>query len=245
MIGPSTGVAPFVKVEIWSDVVCPWCYIGKRHFEAALAAFDHRDEVEVVWRSYELDPTAPPEREGDYAGRIAAKYGMTREEAQVRIDRITSTAAQAGLVFDFDIARPGNTFDAHRLIHLGAERGLQDVVKERLLAATFVEGEPIGDRETLVRLAAAAGLDPEEARTVLEGDAHAEAVRADEREAVAYAISGVPFFVIDQTYGISGAQPPEVFIEILERAWAETHKPALVVTGSGDASACEGDACEL
>ena len=245
MIPGPPGVAPGVKVEIWSDVVCPWCYIGKRHFEAALAAFDHRAEVEVVWRSYELDPTAPPEREGDYAGRIASKYGMTRAEAQVRIDRITTTAAQAGLAFDFDAARPGNTFDAHRLIHLGAERGAQDAVKERLLAATFVEGEPIGDREALVRLAGTVGLDADEARAVLEGDDYADAVRADEAEAAAYAISGVPFFVFDRTYGVSGAQPPEVFTEILERAWAETHRPSLVITGSGDAQACEGDACEV
>ena len=234
-----------MNVEIWSDVVCPWCYIGKRNFEAALAAFEHGEEVQVVWRSYELDPTAPAEREGDYAGRIASKYGMSRDEAQVRIDRITTTAAQAGLAFDFDIARPGNTFDAHRLIHLGAARGVQDAVKERLLAATFLEGEPIGDREALVRLGVEAGLDADEARAVLEGDTYADAVRADEREAAAYGISGVPFFVIDQTYGISGAQPPEVFAEVLGRAWDETHRPALVVTGPGDAEACEGDACVI
>jgi predicted DsbA family dithiol-disulfide isomerase len=245
MIRRLPGVAGTVKVEIWSDVVCPWCYIGKRNFEAALAAFDHRDEVEVVWRSYELDPAAPAEREGDYAGRIAAKYGMTRDEAQGRIDRITTTAAGAGLAFDFDIARPGNTFDAHRLIHLGAARGVQDAVKERLLAATFLEGEPIGDHETLVRLGSEAGLDADEARAVLAGDAYADAVRADEREAAAYGISGVPFFVIDQTYGVSGAQPPEVFDQILGRAWAESHRPALVVTGPGDAEACEGDACDI
>ena len=157
-----------MKVEIWSDVVCPWCYVGKRNFEAALAAFEHRDEIEVVWRSYELDPNAPAEREGTYADRIARKYGLDPGAARARLASMTSTAAGVGLDFKFDIARFGNTFDAHRVIHHAATRGLQAVVKERLLRAIFTEGEPIGSRDALVRLAVEAGLDEAEVVEVLE-----------------------------------------------------------------------------
>ena len=173
-------LSTFVKVEIWSDVVCPWCYIGKRNLEAALEGFRHRDELDVVWRSFELDPSAPRLRQGAYADRLARKYGVGAAEARTMVDRMTATAAQAGLVFRFDIARPGNTFDAHRLIHLGGERGIQDAVKERLLAATFTEGEPIGERDTLLRLGAEAGLEPvvREEETVPIG-AHAIAVGLD------------------------------------------------------------------
>src|SRR6266849_10013097 len=166
-----------MKVEIWSDVVCPWCYIGKRRFEAALARFGHRDNVEVVWRSFELDPGAPARRTGDSAQRLADKYGMSRAQAVASQDRLTQMAAQEGLAFHFENAQSGNTFDAHRLLHLAAERGIQDEVKERLLRAYFSEGEPIGDRETLVRLAAEVGLAADEAETVLASDSYAEDVR--------------------------------------------------------------------
>jgi predicted DsbA family dithiol-disulfide isomerase len=234
-----------VKVEIWSDVVCPWCYIGKRNFEAALEAFEHRDEVEVVWKAYELDPTGPAVREGAYIDRLTSKYQVPASEAQAMIDRMTTTAAGVGLDFRFDIARPGNTFDAHRVIHLAAAHGIQDQVKERLLRATFSEGEPIGDHDTLVRLAADAGLEEADVRAVLEGDAYAEDVRIDEAEAAGFVNSGVPFFVIDRTYGVSGAQPPATLANVLRQAWDETHKPALIVTGDGDAPGCEGDACAI
>jgi predicted DsbA family dithiol-disulfide isomerase len=242
---PAAVVAQCMQLEIWSDVVCPWCYIGKRHFEAALADFPHRDDVEVVWRSFELDPSAPASREGDYVGRLATKYGVPADQAQAMIDRMTATAAGVGLDFHFETARPGNTFDAHRLLHLAHERGVQDALKERFFAATFTEGEPIADREALVRLAVSVGLDEHEVRAALESDAYADAVRADEARARSYGISGVPFFVVDQTYGVSGAQPPAMLLEVLEKAWAETHAPALVVTG-GDrdgGAACEGDDC--
>src|SRR5687768_13783879 len=148
-----------MKVEIWSDVVCPWCYIGKRRFEQALAAFPYRDQVEVVWRAFELDGTAPAERTGGYAQNLSTKYRVPLDEAQRMLDGMTATAAADGLAFDFSIARPGNTFDAHRLLHLAGERGVQDAVKERLMRATFTEGEPVGDHNTLVRLVAEAGLD--------------------------------------------------------------------------------------
>ena len=210
-----------MRVEIWSDVVCPWCYVGKRRFETALSEFEHRDDVEVVWRSFELDPSAPARREGEYAERLASKYGVSVAESQAMIDRMTATAAGVGLAFRFDIARPGNTLDAHRLSHLAADRGVQGPVVERLFRATFAEGEAIGDRSVLVRLAEEAGLDADEVGSVLGSDAYVEEVRADERQAAALGISAVPFFVVDRTYGVAGAQPPEVLRSVLERAWAE------------------------
>ena len=235
-----------MKVEIWSDVVCPWCYIGKRRFEAALAQFPHRDRVEVVWRAFELDPTAPASYEGrgSYAERLAAKYGRTVPQAQSMIDGMVEQAAQDGLHFDFGISRTGNTFDAHRLIHLAHARGVQDAVKERLLRATFTEGEPIGDHETLVRLVAEAGLDADEAREVLASGRYADDVRADEAQASAYGISGVPFFVVDGRYGVSGAQPAELLLQVLDQAWSDSH-PAPLVTAGGHGPGCDGDSCAV
>ena len=233
-----------MRVEIWSDVVCPWCYIGKRRFEQALAAFAHRDEVEVVWRSFELDATAPAERVGDYAEMLAAKYGVPVEQGQQMIDNMTVAAAGDGLDFRFDRARVGNTFDAHRLLHLAAERGVQDAVKERLMLATFTEGEPIGDAETLVRLVSEAGLDADEAREVLSSGRYADEVRADERDAQRFGISGVPFFVVDRTYGVSGAQPADVLVQVLEKAW-EDSRPVQLVPAGGTAPGCDGDSCSV
>jgi predicted DsbA family dithiol-disulfide isomerase len=235
-----------VKVEIWSDVVCPWCYVGKRRFEAALGRFPNRDAVEVTWRAFELDPSAPLRRERDYPHHLAAKYGVSLAEARAMIDRMTETAAGVGLTLRFDIAQPGNTFDAHRLTHLARERGRQDAVVERLLSATFTDGQAIGERDVLVKLAGEAGLDPGEVAEVLASDAYASAVRADEHEAAALGIHAVPFFVIDRTYGVSGAQPPDVLLGVLERAWADAHRP-LVMSGSGEAPApgCEDDSCAV
>ena len=236
-----------MKVEIWSDVVCPWCYIGKRRFESALARFPHRDAVEVVWRSFELDPTAPARREGDGAERLAAKYGMSRQQAVASQDRLTRTAAQEGLTFRFDVAQSGNTLNAHRLLHLADERGLQAEVKERLMRAYFSEAEPIGEVETLVRLVAEVGISAADARAALSGNAYIEEVRAEEREATELGINGVPFFVIDRRYGVSGAQSPDVLLQALEQAWAESH-PSLLLTpvgaGAGDA-ACTDDTCTI
>jgi len=244
---PCWAVEDRLKVEIWSDVVCPWCYIGKRRFESALERFPHRDAVEVVWRSFELDPTAPPRREGDAAARLAAKYGMSRQQAVASQERLTQTAAQEGLTFRFDVAQSGNTFNAHRLLHLADERGLQGPVKERLLQAYFSEAEPIGDLETLVRLAAEVGIPSDEARAVLASDAYVEDVRGDEREATELGISGVPFFVIDRRYGVSGAQSPDVLLQALDQAWAESH-PNLVLTsvggGATDAT-CTDETCAI
>ncbi len=235
-----------LTVEIWSDVVCPWCYIGKRRFEAALARFAHRDEVDLVWRSFELDASAPPSpaEPGSYADRLAAKYGRSREQAQEMLDTMTATAAQEGLDFRFDLARPGSTFDAHRLLHLALEHGVQDALKERLDRATFTEGSPSSDHAALAALAIEVGLPADEVADVLGADRYADAVRADEAQARAYGISGVPFFVVDGRYGISGAQPADVVLQALETAWGE-RAPLTLVAAAGSAPGCEGDACAV
>jgi predicted DsbA family dithiol-disulfide isomerase len=208
-----------LTVEIWSDVVCPWCYIGKRRFEAALEAFEHADEVTIMWRSFELDQEAPKLAEGTATERLAAKYGMTLERATQLHAEMTERAAAEGLDFRFDLARGGNTFDAHRLIHLAATYGHQAAAEERLMRAYFTEGEAIADPETLIRILAEVGVDPVEARDVLATDRFADDVREDELLASRLGIQGVPFFVLDRRLGVSGAQPPEVLVQALERAW--------------------------
>lgn len=212
-----------MKVEIWSDVVCPWCYLGKRRFESALAGFDHRDDVDVTWHSFELDPNAPREREADLATHLAQKYGMSREEAVARQQQLVDLGRSEGIDYRFDIARSGNTFDAHRLLHLGAAHERQGELKERLLRAYHVEGEPIGDPATLERLAVEVGLPPAEVREVLAGDRYAAEVREDERLAASFGAGGVPFFVVDRAIGLSGAQSAEVFADLLERGWNAGH----------------------
>ena len=225
-----------MNVEIWSDVACPWCYVGKRRLEAALADFEHRDEVTVTWRSFELDPSAPREREVDGATHLAQKYGMSREEAVARQQQLRDLAAGDGLAMRPDIARGGNTFDAHRLVHLGAAHGLQDAVKERLMRAYHSEGEPIGDPATLARLAVEAGLPAGEVQELLVGERFADEVRDDERTAASFGINAVPFFVVDRSFGASGAQSPQVMGELLRQAWEA--RPA--VGAGADAGAGAG-----
>jgi predicted DsbA family dithiol-disulfide isomerase len=231
-----------MKVEIWSDVVCPWCYIGKRHFETALAGFEHRDEVTVIWRSFELDPSAPATADGDPLDRLVAKYGMSRADAERAQARVTATAATAGLDFHLDRAKSGNTFDAHRLLHHALAAGKQSDLKERLMAAYFTEGEAVGEREVLARLATDVGLEESAVREVLASDAFAAEVRQDEEEARRLGISGVPFFVIDRTYGISGAQPSELMLSTLDQAWVDSHPLTMVPVGGEDAS-CTDESC--
>ena len=233
-----------MKVDIWSDVVCPWCYIGKRRFETALARFPHRAEIELTWRSFELDPSAPPspEQSGRYVEHLARKYAITTDQAQLMIDRVTSAAREEGLDYRFDIARRGNTFDAHRLLHLGLQRGVQDRLKERLDRATFTEGLPVSDHQALTEVARQVGLDELEVKKVLASDEYADAVRADKAQARTYGISAVPFFVIDDKYGVAGAQPPEVIATALERAWRE-RAPLTVVADGDEKDACADESC--
>jgi predicted DsbA family dithiol-disulfide isomerase len=228
-----------MDVEIWSDIACPWCYVGKRRFEAALAAFPHRDQVTVTWRSFELDPEAPAERTGDRAEHLAAKYGASAEQARAMEASLTEVAAGEGLDFHFEIARAGNTLDGHRLVHLAAEHGVQDAMKERLMRAYLSEGELISDPATLERLGREVGLPGEELRDVLAGERFAAEVRDDERTAASLGISAVPFFVVDRRFGAAGAQSPEILGSLLEQGW-EARTPLSLVS---EGPVCGPDGC--
>lgn len=232
-----------LRVDIWSDIACPWCYVGKRRFEAALAQFPHRDAVEVVWRAFELDSAAPRVRDSrvSYSERLSRKYGTPVAQADAMIQRMTAVAATDGLEFRFDKIQSGNTFDAHRVLHLAHDRGVQDAVKERLLRAYMTEGEAIGEPEVLVRLAAEAGLDAAAVRQMLASQQYAREVRADEEQAQANRISGVPFFVFGGRFALSGAQPSETILQALVRAWEET-MPALP-QGVAEGATCGPDGC--
>jgi predicted DsbA family dithiol-disulfide isomerase len=227
-----------VHVEIWSDIACPWCSIGKRRFEAALAGFEHRDAVTVTWRSFELDPGAPAEREGELAAHLASKYGSSVEQARARQAQLAEVAAGEGLDFRFDIARGGNTFDAHRLVHLAAAHGLQDAMEERLMRAYLGEGELMSDHAALARLAGEVGLPAGEVDELLAGDRFAAEVRDDERTGASLGITGVPFFVVDRAFGASGAQPPETLRGLLEHAWEA--RPAVEVVAAGESCGIDG-----
>ena len=235
---------PKVRVDIWADIACPWCYVGKRHLEQALDRFPHRDGVEIVWRSFEQEPMAPRIRDASdsYVEQLARSYRTQLPQAQAMIDRMVETAAKDGLELRFDRIQPGNTFDAHRLLHLAHERGVQDAVKERMLRAYMTEGQAIGDPEVLLVLAREAGLDEREARELLDGDRYAAEVRTDEALARQLGISGVPFFVLDGRLGVSGAQPAEVLLGALDKAWSELAKPELDVYAEG--AACGPDGCD-
>jgi predicted DsbA family dithiol-disulfide isomerase len=229
-----------VHVEIWSDIACPWCYVGKRRFEAALERFEHKDEVTVTWRSFELDPTAPAERPQDGAAHLAEKYGTSREQAEAMQQNMTDTAAGDGLDFHFERLRLGNTFDGHRLLHLAADRGVQDAMKERLMRAYLTDGELISDHDTLTRLGTEVGLDRAQIIDMLASDQYADDVREDERAASSMGAAAVPFFVVDRALGASGAHPPEAMLDFLRQGWAKSH-PAIPVVQGGDA--CGPDGC--
>jgi predicted DsbA family dithiol-disulfide isomerase len=207
-----------MNIEIWSDVVCPWCYIGKRRLEHALTEFEHADEVEITWRSFQLQPDAPQGSAVPTTEYMATRFGP---QATQMTDRVTQIAKGEGLDFDYSKALSTNTFDAHRLLHLAADLGVADAAKERLLRAYFVDGADLSNPDVLVGLMKEAGADPDRARAVLESDEYADAVRDDIDEARALGANGVPFFVIDRKYGISGAQPTEIFLQALRTAHAD------------------------
>jgi predicted DsbA family dithiol-disulfide isomerase len=212
-----------VKIEIWSDVVCPWCYIGKRRLEHALGDFEHADEVEIAWRSFQLNPDTPPGTAVPTKEYLVKRFGP---QASQMTGRVAALGRDEGLDLNFDTSLTVNTLDAHRLLHLAADLGVGDAAKERLLRAHFTEGADLSDPETLVRLAGEAGVDADRAREVLAGTEYADAVRADIELAQAFGATGVPFFVIDRKYGISGAQPAEAFLQALRTAYAEETQDA-------------------
>ncbi|MFD7438265.1 DsbA family oxidoreductase [Streptomyces sp. NPDC059861] len=234
-----------MRVEIWSDIACPWCYVGKARFEKALAAFPHRDGVEVVHRSFELDPGRAKDDVQPVLTMLAKKYGMSPAQAQAGEDNLGAQAAAEGLDYRTRDRDHGNTFDMHRLLHLAKEHGRQDELVQRLYRANFAEERSVfNDDERLVEIAVGAGLDEAEVRKVLsDPQAYADEVRADEREAARLGANGVPFFVLDRKYGVSGAQPTEVFERALSQAWGE--RPPLTLIEDGAADACGPDGCAV
>lgn len=230
-----------ITVDVWSDIVCPWCYIGKRRFEAALAKFEHASDVELVWHSFQLDPSSPKDLAVSLPEMLAKKYGMTVAQAQQKHDELTALAAKDGLEYHFEKAKPGNTFDAHRLIHFAAAHEKGDAMKERLLRAYFTEGVRISDHDALAKLAGEIGLDEAAARDALAADAFADDVRKDLAIARESGISGVPAFVFADKYLVSGAQPADVFLRVLEKVWSDAQPAAAAEGATCDASG--GGAC--
>lgn len=234
-----------MRIDIWSDVTCPWCFIGKKRLEKALEAFPHRDEVEIVHRSFQLDPAAPKGEVHKQAEVLQQKYGMDANRVREMIDNVERTGAGEGLDMRLQDGLTGNTWNAHRVLHLAREKGIQDKVLERLYKAHFTENLNVFEVEPLIRVAVEGGLDEADVREVLEAGRYDDAIQADVREAQGIGVRGVPFFVIDRRYGVSGAQPKEAFAEVLEKAWSESHPVQLVQTGDGSADACGPDGCEL
>lgn len=229
-----------MRVDIWSDVVCPFCYIGKRQFEIALDQFEHKKNVEVVWHSFELDPNTPVPSQGDLYTMLSTKYGISREKAVEMTQGVVGMAQLVGLSYDMDAAKPANTFDAHRIIHLATKYGKQDAAEERFFAAYFTEGKDIAHKATIKQLALELGLEATEVDEVLNSDAFANEVREDEATARRMNISGVPFFVINSKYGISGAQGGKTFLNALNGIWAEENPVAIT---TGDSCDVDGENC--
>jgi predicted DsbA family dithiol-disulfide isomerase len=214
-----------MDIHIWSDIVCPWCYLGKRRFEHALALFDHRDDIHVTHRSFQLDPSRSRHQTTNRREMLKAKYQLSDQQVREMDTRMEHLADIEGLEYHLtDAGLTGNTLDAHQLLQLGKARGVQDAVIERLYRAYFTEQRSVFDRDSLVTLGGEAGLDQAEARDVLERDLYADAVAADVREARSLGVNGVPFFVLGGRYGVSGAQATDVFTEALTTAWADVAK---------------------
>lgn len=227
-----------LKVEVWSDLLCPFCYIGKRRLEGALARFAHAAEVEVEWRAFELDPRAPASYPGTVNDLLVRKYGMSPARAQATHDDVTALAAKDGLDYRFDRAKPGNTVDGHRVVQMAKAVGKGDAMEERLMRAYFTEGVSLADRGELARLAGEVGLDAATVKAQLDEDTALDEVRADEREAAELGIRGVPAFVIGGTHLVSGAQSVETIVRALEAAWEARPR-----TETDAGAACGDEAC--
>jgi predicted DsbA family dithiol-disulfide isomerase len=230
-----------MQVEVWSDIVCPWCYIGKRRLESALEQFPHRDQVEVVWRSFQLDSSVPEGETHPTLPALAAKYGAGIEQMRANMAHVEQVAADEGLEYHLTDGVSGNTLLAHELLHLAAEHGKRNELKERLLHAYFEEGRSVFDVDSLVPLAVEVGLDEDEVRAALTDRRFLAAVRQDGATAQQLGATGVPFFVVDRKYGAAGAQPAELLLQLLERAWAEAHPLITVPAAEG----CTDDSCAV
>lgn len=233
-----------MRIDVWSDYACPFCYIGKRRLENALSQFPNRDQVEVVFRSFQLDPHAEVSTDKSIHELLASKYGMSVEKAKAMNDQLTEQAKDVGLDFNFDTTQHTNTFDAHRLSHFASTKGKGAEMSERLLRAYFTDSFNLGDRNVLASLAAEVGLDQAETAAMLETDAFTAEVNGDIEEGSKLNITGVPFFVFNNKYALSGAQPGPVFSEVLDTVWAEEQAgPALQVVGQGNTGANTDDGC--
>jgi predicted DsbA family dithiol-disulfide isomerase len=231
-----------MKVDIWSDVRCPFCYIGKRKFEMALEKFPHKDDVKVEWHSFQLDPNLKTTTEVNAIDHISEIKGISHEQAVQMHRNVTSVAKEVGLDFDFDKAIVANSFNAHRLIQLAKTHGLGNEIEEQLFKAHFIEGKNIDDNEVLIQTGISAGLNEKEVREVLSSDAFAKEVKQDERQAQSIGVRGVPFFVLNDKYAVSGAQSPETFLEVLEQTWEEFEKEnKTLITVEGES--CSADGC--
>lgn len=234
-----------MKIEVWSDFVCPFCYIGKRRLEAALENFEHQNQVEVEYKSFELDPHAKVYHGISIHEAIANKYGISLEEAKKANDGIESQAESVGLAFDFENMKPTNTFDAHRLTKFAESIGKGKLLTEKLLHAYFVEGQLLSDQDTLLTIATTIGVDSEKAKEILtNSELYSNEVREEEMRAHQYGATGVPFFVINGKYAISGAQPIELFESALQQVWEEeAPKPKLENIGTASGVVCTDDGC--
>lgn len=233
-----------MKVEIWSDVMCPFCYIGKRRFEQALNEFPNQENIQITWKSFQLDPNIQHQKGKHIDQYLAEAKGMPLAQAKQLNDQVTKMAAEVGLVYRFDLTVVANSFDAHRFAHLAAKHGLGDDAEEALFNAYFTEGKDISDHETLTRLGLDIGLDPIEVQSVLEGDTYAGEVHQDIAEAQLLGIRGVPFFVLDRKYAVSGAQPVETFAGALKQAydeWSQKEGKPLMDLGDGQVCTPGGD----
>ena len=217
----TTETAAPMTVEIWSDIMCPFCYIGKRKFETALGQFAHKEQVQVVWKSFQLQPDLVSQPGKSTIEHLAETKQTPLSEARRMTDHVAKMAREVGLTYDFDKAVVANSFDAHRLIHLAQEHGLGDAMKETLLRAYFIEGRDTAARATLLELGTSVGLDADAVAQLLDSDQFADAVHRDISESRQVGVRGVPFFVVNRKYAISGAQQPETFLGALETAWGE------------------------
>lgn len=235
-MGLDEGVSEPISIDIWSDIACPWCYIGKRNLEKGLEAVagdDDAPQVNVTFHSFELSPDTPVDFDGDEIDFLAGHKGMPRDQVEQMLANVTGVAEKAGLQYRFDLLQHTNTVKAHELLHFAKAHGLQHELEERLMSAYFTEGKHVGRIDDLVALAVEVGLDADAAREALETEQYLPAVRQDQAQARAYGIQGVPFFVIDGQYGISGAQPPAAFENVLRDLWAKRGDAEL----EGDAEA--------
>jgi len=228
-----------MNINIWSDVRCPFCYIGKRKFEMALDKFPHKDKVEVTWRSFQLDPNLETRTDVNAIEHLSEVKGISRKQAEGMQNNVTQIAKEVGLNFDFAKVVIANSFNAHRLIQLAKTKGLGNEIEEQLFKAHFIEGENIDDQETLVQIGVTIGLDENEIREMLSSDTFAKEVNLDEMQAQSIGVRGVPFFVLNDKYAVSGAQAPDTFLEALNQTWQEFEEEnkKLIVT--------EGESCTV